>query len=205
MCRVGVITMAAAGCNHARQSGWQDEAVIAHLGYRIQQCDKKKKKQKQQQQPQSDGEQVDLAAGDFCDKLEIDAALPSGSAFPPALHGLCKFCASYESDIRLADQIKQTLMAYNMALLSDEARAEVVAEMDRLFQAAVDEAVTVYGPQGKKPETALRVLHREYQRASAEVSRLCGERQLAPYQGWYPGTVTSGSAGGGGAAGGIPR
>ncbi|KAI5925332.1 hypothetical protein F4810DRAFT_74411 [Camillea tinctor] len=201
MCRVGTITMAAAGCNHARQSGWQDEAVIGHLGYRIQQCDKKKKKKKQQQQ-HSDGGQADIAAGDFCDKLEIDAALPSGSAFPPALHGLCKFCASYESDIRLADQIKQTLTAYNMALLSDDARAEVAVEMDRLFQAAVDEAVTVYGPQGKKPETALRVLHREYQRASAEVSRLCGERQLAPYQGWYPGAVTSAGAGG---AGGIPR
>jgi hypothetical protein len=131
MCRVGTVIMASAGCNHARQSGWQDSAVAAHLGGLIARCSSCKPGQT------------------FCGKLKIDSSLNSQSgsstarspksSLPPSLaslvqsapdtdrpantlDGKCKFCASYESEIRLADQIKQTLTDYNMALLLDDTR-----------------------------------------------------------------------------------
>jgi hypothetical protein len=43
----------------------------------------------------------------------------------------------------------------------------------------VDEAVKAYGTEGKKREKALRTLDSEYQKASAEISRICGEKQYA--------------------------
>lgn len=72
-----------------------------------------------------------------------------------------------------------------MALLFDEARLAVKAEMERAFQHAVDEAVTAYGIDGRGWDKALRTLDSEYQKASAEISRLCGEKQLAPYRELY--------------------
>ncbi|KAI1152198.1 hypothetical protein F4825DRAFT_326357 [Nemania diffusa] len=195
MCRVSAVIMTSPGCNHARQSGWQDSAVGTHLSDLITRCSSCKN---------------GLA---FCGKLTIDSGLstqsrssarrsagvpqlpslasliqPIPGAARPAkntLDGKCKFCALYESEIRLADQIKQTLMDYNMALLFDEARIAVKAEMERAFQHAVDEAVRVYGIDGKSRDKALRTLDAEYQKASAEISRICGERQLAPYRQLY--------------------
>ncbi|KAI1170760.1 hypothetical protein F4777DRAFT_94927 [Nemania sp. FL0916] len=196
MCRVGTVLMTSPGCNHARQSGWQDSAVVEHLSHLITPCSSGKKSQK------------------FCSKLSIDngssrhsssSARRSGGGVPPppslaslmqptsemghpaenSLDGKCKFCASYESEIRLADHIKQTLSDYNMALLFDEARLVIQAEMERAFQHAVDEAVKAYGIDGKGRDKALRTLDSEYQKASAEISRMCGERQLAPYRELY--------------------
>jgi len=53
------------------------------------------------------------------------------------------------------------------------------------FQHAVDEAVKAYGIDGKARDKALRTLDAEYQKASAEISRICGEKQLAPYRELY--------------------
>ncbi|KAI0109488.1 hypothetical protein GGR51DRAFT_511574 [Nemania sp. FL0031] len=195
MCRVSTVVMVSPSCNHARQSGWQDSAVVTHLSELITRCSSCKHGQA------------------FCGKLIIDSGpkthsssssrrsagvpqLPSlASIIQPtlgaarttrnALEGKCKFCATYESEIRLADQIKQTLTDYNMALLFEEARLAVMAEMERAFQHAVDEAVRVYGIDGKSRDKALRTLDSEYQKASAEISRICGERQLAPYRELY--------------------
>ncbi|KAI0415679.1 hypothetical protein F5X98DRAFT_212803 [Xylaria grammica] len=195
MCRVGPVIMNSPGCNHARQSGWQDIAVGTHLSDLITRCSSCKPDQT------------------FCGKLTIDNGLnarsssssrrslgvpqppslasliqPTPGAARPAentLDGKCKFCATYESEIRLADHIKQTLTDYNMALLFDEARLAVKAEMERAFQHAVDEAVKAYGVEGKGRDKALRTLDSEYQKASAEISRICGERQLAPYRELY--------------------
>ncbi|KAI0433472.1 hypothetical protein F5Y09DRAFT_74422 [Xylaria sp. FL1042] len=193
MCRVGTVIMAYPGCNHARQSGWQDAAVGTHLSHLITRCSSCKPEQS------------------FCGKLTIDNGfnaqsssstrrsrevpqLPSlasliqptlGTAPKNTLDGKCKFCTSYESEIRLADRIKQTLTDYNMALLLDEARVAVKAEMERAFQHAVDEAVVAYGIDGKGRDKALRTLDAEYQKASAEISRKCGEQQLAPYRDLY--------------------
>ncbi|KAI8630568.1 hypothetical protein F5Y19DRAFT_50385 [Xylariaceae sp. FL1651] len=191
MCRVGTVIMTSSGCNHARQSGWQDSAVGTHLSEHITRCSSC---------------QADQS---FCGKLTIDGGLDIQSGSSPRRHsaapqppspaqsapdsgrsagtldGKCKFCTLYESEIRLADQIKQTLTDYNMALLSDEARVQIKAEMERVFQHAVDEAVKAYGINGKGRDKALRTLDSEYQKASAEISRICGERQLAPYQQLY--------------------
>ncbi|KAI1128257.1 hypothetical protein F5Y10DRAFT_178446 [Nemania abortiva] len=193
MCRVGAVIMTSPGCNHARQSGWQDSAVGTYLSELITRCSSCKHGQP------------------YCGKLTIDSGLKTQSssstrrsagvpqlpslasiiqptAARPArntLDGKCKFCTLYESEIRLADQIKQTLTDYNMALLFDEARLAVKAEMEYAFQHAVDEAVRVYGIDGKSRDKALRTLDSEYQKASAEISRLCGERQLAPYRELY--------------------
>ncbi|KAI0490108.1 hypothetical protein F4859DRAFT_180166 [Xylaria cf. heliscus] len=195
MCRVGTVIMTSPGCNHARQSGWQDSAVGTYLSDLITRCSSCKP-----------GES-------FCGKLTIDSGLnaqsgsstrrsgvpqppslasliqPTPSATRPAkdntLDGKCKFCTSYESEIRLADHIKQTLTDYNMALLFDEARVTIKAQMEHAFQYAVDEAVRAYGIDGKGREKALRTLDSEYQKASAEISRICGEKQLAPYRELY--------------------
>ncbi|KAI1425295.1 hypothetical protein F5Y12DRAFT_379109 [Xylaria sp. FL1777] len=193
MCRVGTIIMTCPGCNHARQSGWQDSAVGTHLSDLITRCSSCKPGQT------------------FCGKLIIDNGshgqsssssgrsrgvpqLPSlasiiqpthGATAKNALDGKCKFCTLYESEIRLADRIKQTLTDYNMALLLDEARVAIKAEMERAFQHAVDEAVKAYGIDGKGRDKALRKLDSEYQKASAEISRICGEQQLAPYRELY--------------------
>ncbi|KAI1352223.1 hypothetical protein F5Y01DRAFT_96330 [Xylaria sp. FL0043] len=193
MCRVGTVIMTYPGCNHARQSGWQDAAVVTHLSHLITRCSSCKPDQA------------------FCGKLTIDNGfnppsssstrrsrevpqLPSlasliqptpGAAPKNSLDGKCKFCTYYESEIRLADRIKQTLTDYNMALLQDEARVAVRAEMERAFQHAVDEAVVAYGIDGKGRDKALRTLDSEYQKASAEISRRCGEQQLAPYRDLY--------------------
>ncbi|TGJ80988.1 hypothetical protein E0Z10_g7774 [Xylaria hypoxylon] len=165
MCRVGTVIMTSPGCNHARQSGWQDIAVRTHLSDLITRCSSCKPDQ------------------NFCSKLTIDSVnarsssssrrspavpqppslasliQPTPGAARPAentLDGKCKFCTSYESEIRLADHIKQTLTDYNMALLLDEARLAVKAEMERAFQHAVDEAVKAYGVEGKGRDKALR-------------------------------------------------
>ncbi|KAI1752511.1 hypothetical protein F4782DRAFT_119806 [Xylaria castorea] len=191
MCRVGTVIMASPGCNHARQSGWQDSAVGTHLSDLITRCSSCKPDQS------------------FCGKLTIDSGRnaqsssstrrSSGVPQPPSLafliqpipptentlNGSCKFCTLYESEIRLADQIKQTLMDYNMALLFDEARLTIQAQMEHAFQHAVDEAVRVYGIDGKGRDKSLRTLDSEYQKASAEISRICGEKQLAPYRELY--------------------
>ncbi|KAI0536464.1 hypothetical protein GGR58DRAFT_392024 [Xylaria digitata] len=194
MCRVGTVIMTSLGCNHARQSNWQDNAVATHLSDLITRCSSCKPDQS------------------YCGKLTIDNSLNAQSSSssrrsprvpqPPSLasliqptqaarpvdntlDGKCKFCTSYESEIRLADHIKQTLTDYNMALLFDEARFAVKAEMERAFQHAVDEAVKAYGIDGKGRDKALRTLDSEYQKASAEISRICGERQLAPYRELY--------------------
>lgn len=126
------------GCNHARQSGWQDSAVATHLSHLITRCSSCKQDQA------------------YCGKLDIDSGVssqarsstrrssgvpqplslasliqPTPDAARPAqnnLDGKCKFCASYESEIRLADHIKQTLTDYNMALLFDGARITIKAE-----------------------------------------------------------------------------
>ncbi|KAI1435066.1 hypothetical protein GGR50DRAFT_353546 [Xylaria sp. CBS 124048] len=195
MCQVGTVIMTAPRCNHERQSGWQDEAVGTYLRGLITRCSSCKPDQT------------------FCGQLTITNGRPSKSNSPSsrsqrmvlpmslaslvqytppeadyrenALHGKCKFCAVYDSEIRLADQIKQTLMDYNMALLFDDARIAIQAEMERAFQHAVDEAVRVYGIEGKAREKALRILDSGYQKASAEISRICGEKQLAPYRELY--------------------
>ncbi|KAI0404994.1 hypothetical protein F4802DRAFT_209558 [Xylaria palmicola] len=195
MCRVSTVIMNSPGCNHARQNGWQDDAVGTHLSHLITRCSSCKADQS------------------YCGKLTIHGGLNTQSSSstrrapgvpqPPSLasliqptpgvarpaqntlNGKCKFCASYETEIRLADQIKQTLTDYNMALLFDEARLTVKAEMERAFQFAVDEAVRAYGIDGKGRDKALRTLDAEYQKASAEISRICGERQLAPYRELY--------------------
>lgn len=49
--------------------------------------------------------------------------------------------------------------------------------MERAFQHAVDDAVKAYGIEGKGREKALRTLDSGYQKASAEISRICGEKQ----------------------------
>ncbi|KAI1185793.1 hypothetical protein F5B17DRAFT_406348 [Nemania serpens] len=195
MCRVTTVIMDFPGCNHARQSGWQDSAVATHLSHLITRCSSCKQDQA------------------YCGKLDIDSGVssqarsstrrssgvpqplslasliqPTPDAARPAqnnLDGKCKFCASYESEIRLADHIKQTLTDYNMALLFDGARITIKAEMERAFQHAVDEAVKAYGIDGKGRDKALRTLDSEYHKASAEISRLCGEKQLAPYRELY--------------------
>ncbi|KAI0444797.1 hypothetical protein F4803DRAFT_229004 [Xylaria telfairii] len=193
MCRVGTVIMNSPGCNHARQNGWQDSAVGTHLSDLITRCSSCKPDQS------------------FCGKLTIDSGLNSHSSSsarrsgvpqPPSLASLiqptpgaaptkktldskCKFCTLYESEIRLADHIKQTLTDYNMALLFDEARLTVKAQMEHAFQYAVDEAVRAYGIDGKGRDKALRTLDSEYQKASAEISRICGEKQLAPYRELY--------------------
>ncbi|KAI1360915.1 hypothetical protein F5Y08DRAFT_35974 [Xylaria arbuscula] len=192
MCRVGTVIMASPGCNHPRQNGWQDAAVGRYLSDLITKCSSCKHDQT------------------FCGKLTIDSAStaqsnsstrrsrvpppPSlasliqptpGSPAKNTLDGKCKFCTTYESEIRLADHIKQTLRDYNMALLLDDARIAVQAEMERAFQHAVDEAVKAYGIDGKGRDKALRTLDSEYQKASAEISRICGEQQLAPYRELY--------------------
>ncbi|KAI3332293.1 hypothetical protein HD806DRAFT_188644 [Xylariaceae sp. AK1471] len=194
MCRVGTVIMTSAGCNHARQSGWQDSAVATHLSGLITRCSSCKPGQT------------------FCGKLTIDSGLNGQSSsltsrsprgpLPPSLaslvqptpdagrpantlDGKCKFCASYESEIRLADHIKQTLTDYNMALLFDETRLAIKDEMERAFQHAVDEAVKAYGIEGKGREKALRALDSGYQKASADISKICGEKQLAPYRELY--------------------
>ncbi|KAI1324993.1 hypothetical protein F5Y16DRAFT_282898 [Xylariaceae sp. FL0255] len=178
MCRVGSILMTAPGCNHLRQSGWRDSAVGTHLGALITRCTSCKANQA------------------FCGKLTIDKSLdPSGrstsgrtsSTGHPlgSLYDRCKFCTSYESEICLADSIKQSLVDYNMALLTDDVRDYVQNEMDRTFQRAVDQAVKVFGPDGRSRDKALRTLDAEYQKASEEISRICGERQLAPYRELY--------------------
>ncbi|KAI0549115.1 hypothetical protein F4679DRAFT_596071 [Xylaria curta] len=196
MCRVGTVIMTSHGCNHARQSGWQDSAVGTYLSDLITRCSSCKSDQS------------------FCGKLTIDSGLnaqsrsstrrrSSGVPQPPslasliqptpgaahstknALNGKCKFCTLYESEIRLADHIKQTLTDYNMALLFDEARLTIQAQMEHAFQYAVDEAVRAYGIDGKGRDKALRTLDSEYQKASAEISRICGEKQLAPYRELY--------------------
>ncbi|KAI1382447.1 hypothetical protein F4677DRAFT_401937 [Hypoxylon crocopeplum] len=180
MCRVGTIHMIAPGCNHVRQSGWQDSAVVTYLSFLIWPCEKCNPNRP------------------FCSKFVIDSSLddpgqtapfsdPTGAVtnIPNALAGKCKFCSSYDSDIRHADRIKQTLTRYNMALLSDVAKAEVGVEMEGAFQRAVDEAVLAYGVDGKKGDKALRVLDAEYRNVSDRIGRLCGEKQLAPYQDWY--------------------
>ncbi|KAH8156111.1 hypothetical protein CIB48_g12136 [Xylaria polymorpha] len=217
MCRVGTVIMNSPGCNHARQSGWQDSAVGTHLSDLITRCSSCKPDQS------------------FCGKLTIDSGLNSHSSSsarrsgvpqPPSLASLiqptpgaaptkktldskCKFCTLYESEIRLADHIKQTLTDYNMALLFDEARLAVKAQskirlrivsqnyassqpaklyllhLENAFQYAVDEAVRAYGIDGKGRDKALRTLDSEYQKASAEISRICGEKQLAPYRELY--------------------
>ncbi|KAI0967684.1 hypothetical protein F4678DRAFT_445198 [Xylaria arbuscula] len=192
MCRVGTVIMTAPSCNHARQSGWQDIAVGTYLSHLITRCSSCKPDQT------------------FCGKLTIDnrpgaqsssstrrsrgPQLPSLASLiqptlegPPenTLDGKCKFCTNYESEIHLADRIKQTLIEYNMALLHDETRVAVKAEMERAFQHAVDEAVRAYGIDGKGRDKALRTLDSEYQKASAEISRICGEKQLAPYRELY--------------------
>ncbi|KAI1342529.1 hypothetical protein F5Y15DRAFT_307872 [Xylariaceae sp. FL0016] len=178
MCRVGTIYMIAPGCHHARQTGWQDSTVIRHLSSLVVPCAK-----------------CDPSRP-FCSKLSIDTSLDDPSQLPPyggsssssashALAGPCKFCGTYRSDIRRAERIKQTLTQYNMALLTEPSRAQVGAEMDDAFQRAVDEAVYAYGMDGKKSDKALRVLDAEYKGASEKIGRLCGERQLAPYQEWY--------------------
>ncbi|KAI2619238.1 hypothetical protein GGR54DRAFT_603984 [Hypoxylon sp. NC1633] len=169
--------MTAPGCNHARQSGWLDSAVIKYLSFLVMPCEKSN------------------PSRPFCSKLAIDASLDdpaqSSSSYATttslhnALSGKCKFCSTYDSDVGRAEHIKQTLTQYNMALLFDEAKMEVGAEMEAAFQKAVDEAVLAYGPDGKKGDKALRVLDAEYKNATAEIGRLCGERQLAPYQDWY--------------------
>lgn len=138
MCRVSTVIMTFPGCNHARQSGWQDSAVATHLSDLITRCSSCKHDQS------------------FCGKLSIDSGpnsqarsstrrssgvsqplslasliQPTPDTARPAkntLDGKCKFCASYESEIRLADHIKQTLTDYNMALLFDEARVAIKAE-----------------------------------------------------------------------------
>jgi hypothetical protein len=61
----------------------------------------------------------------------------------------------------------------------------LVLVVERAFQHAVDEAVKVYGPNGKSRDKALRTLDSKYQTASAEISRICGEKQLAPYRELY--------------------
>lgn len=136
MCRVGTVIMVSPGCNHARQSGWQDAAVASYLSDLITKCSSCKPDQT------------------FCGKLTIDNASTTQSSSstrrsrgvppPPSLaslmqptpsssakntlDGKCKFCTLYESEIRLADHIKQTLRDYNMALLLDDARIAVQAE-----------------------------------------------------------------------------
>ncbi|KAI0205034.1 hypothetical protein F4808DRAFT_413091 [Astrocystis sublimbata] len=185
MCRVGTVIMASPGCNHTRQTGWQDSAVATHLSHAITRCSSCKPDQY------------------YCGKLSIDSGSSSRRSKPAsvasliqptpsadysaqnALDGKCKFCTLYESEIRLADHIKQTLTDYNMALLFDEARIAVKAQMEHAFQYAVDEAVRVFGIDGKSRDKALRTLDAEYQKASAETSRICGERQLAPYRELY--------------------
>ncbi|KAI1822419.1 hypothetical protein F4861DRAFT_390474 [Xylaria intraflava] len=196
MCQVGTVIMTSPGCNHARQSGWQDNAVGAYLSDLITRCSSCKPDQT------------------FCGRLTIDNGLNSKFNAPTSrssraalplslaslvqhnpvldvnhqanvLNGKCKFCTSYESEIRLADHIKQTLMDYNMALLFDEARLAIKVEMEHAFQHAVDEAVRAYGIDGKAREKALRTLDSGYQKASAEISRICGEKQLAPYRDLY--------------------
>ncbi|KAK5633145.1 hypothetical protein RRF57_008859 [Xylaria bambusicola] len=175
------------------RNGWQDAAVARHLSDLITRCSSCKPDQA------------------FCGKLTIDNASNTQSSSstrrsrgvppPPSLasliqptpgspakntlDGKCKFCTSYESEIQLADHIKQTLRDYNMALLFDDARIAVQAEMERAFQRAVDEAVKAYGIDGKGRDKALRKLDSEYQKASAEISRICGEQQLAPYRELY--------------------
>jgi hypothetical protein len=57
--------------------------------------------------------------------------------------------------------------------------------VEHAFQHAVDEAVKAYGIDGKARDKALRTLDAEYQKASAEISRICGEKQLAPYRELY--------------------
>lgn len=136
MCRAGTVFMTSAGCNHARQSGWQDDAVTKSLSGLITRCSSHTSRQT------------------FCGKLTIDSA-GSGSSpkrsrrggqLPPSLaslvlspddeavagvntlDGKCKFCTLYESEIRMAEQIKRTLMDYNMALLLDETRFLVEEE-----------------------------------------------------------------------------
>ncbi|KAJ2985211.1 hypothetical protein NUW58_g5656 [Xylaria curta] len=165
MCRVGTVIMVSPGCNHARQSGWQDSSVGTYLSELITRCSSCKPDQT------------------FCGKLTIDSGLnaqsssstrrspgvpqppslasliqptPEASRTANTLNGKCKFCTLYESEIRLADHIKQTLTDYNMALLFDEARLAVKAEMERAFQYAVDEAVRAYGIDGKGRDKALR-------------------------------------------------
>jgi hypothetical protein len=142
MCRVGTVLMASRGCGHARQSGWQDSAVGTHLSSLINRCSSCKPGQT------------------YCGKLTIDSGLDTRSGFPtnrsktgpqlpslasliqftpdsgpPAytLDGKCKFCTTYESEIRLADQIKETLVEYNMALLSNEARVAIKWESKTCF------------------------------------------------------------------------
>jgi hypothetical protein len=135
------------GCNHARQSGWQDSAVGEHLSHLITRCSSCKR---------------DRA---FCSKLSIENGFNTrtnsssrrsgGVPQPPSLasliqptpdvahqagnslDGKCKFCALYESEIRLADHIKQTLLDYNMALLFDEARLTIKAE-SKIYLALID-------------------------------------------------------------------
>ncbi len=141
MCRVGTVIMTSPGCNHARQSGWQDVAVGTYLNDLITRCSSCKPDQT------------------FCGKLTINsgsnpqsssstrrlpgvpqplslASLIQPTPRAPAentLDGKCKFCTSYESEIRLADHIKQTLTDYNMALLHDEARVAVKAQSETWF------------------------------------------------------------------------
>jgi hypothetical protein len=129
--------MTSPGCNHARQAGWQDSLVGMHLSSLITRCSACKSDQA------------------FCGKLTIDRSLDSQSGSstgrssrglqplslaslvqptPDASHSAstldakCKFCTLYESEIRLADQIKRTLVDYNMALLPDEARVMIEAQ-----------------------------------------------------------------------------
>jgi len=137
MCRVGTVVMTSPGCNHARQNGWQDSQVGMHLSSLLTRCSECK------------------SGKAFCGKLSIDKSLDSQSGSstgrfsrgaqplslaslvqptPDAGHsastldGKCKFCTLYESEIRLADQIKRTLVDYNMALLPDEARVMIEAQ-----------------------------------------------------------------------------
>ncbi|KAI0393526.1 hypothetical protein F5Y17DRAFT_308445 [Xylariaceae sp. FL0594] len=211
MCRVGTVIMASAGCNHARQTGWEDSLVAAHLGgILISRCSECRSdetycgkqlvidKSLDDHAPQSDHPP---AAGQVSSRRRSREPLSLASLVVQpqpttqdkeesqspknTLDGKCKFCTLYESEIRLADQIKQTLVDYNMALLLDHARVAVGAEMQRAFQHAVDEAVRAYGVDGKAREKALRTLDAGYHKASAEISRLCGEKQLAPYRELY--------------------
>ncbi|KAI1268761.1 hypothetical protein F5Y18DRAFT_422987 [Xylariaceae sp. FL1019] len=189
MCRVGAILMT--GCNHVRQTGWEDAAVATHLSALITRCSSCENDQSfcgtlsidknGDAQPRGSGRRTSSARHRSSSVQSLsDSNRPLGS-----LDDKCKFCACYESEICLADHIKQSLMDYNMALLSDDARIFVQAEMDRAFQRAVDIAVRAYGPDGRSKDKAFRTLDSEYQKASAEISRMCGERQLAPYRELY--------------------
>ncbi|KAI1816467.1 hypothetical protein GGS20DRAFT_537697 [Poronia punctata] len=195
MCRVGTVIMTSRGCNHARQTGWQDAQVANYLSSLINRCSACESNRpfcgKLAIDKSLDPPSPDSSAGRFSrgpQPLSLASLVqptPDAGRPPNTLDGKCKFCSLYESEIRLADQIKRTLMDYNMALLLDDARTAIEAQMEQAFQHAVDQAVKAYGIDGKARDKALRTLDAEYQNASGEISRVCGEKQLAPYRELY--------------------